>query len=203
MRRQIQRRENVRLNKDQGTLMLCGLCFLCGLVLGSLSVSAMDRSQLDTTTPGLLAYMQHMGNVSASPRADVLATTLFKQGKMPVAIWLLAFAPGGTFAALLLLAVKGGTLGFTAALLHGAFGMSGLGTFLATTLPQNVLAVAACFFTAGHSIRFSTAKKDRRLGYQNPLPAYGFILVQSILLVLLAVFAELLLSPILINIFKP
>lgn len=173
--------------------------FSISVLFGALVVQALQTSQKNELYLYFNNFITYIEQVPLSPNM-ILWESLSQNLKHLGLLWILGLSVIGLPVIIVLVFVKGLSLGFTVAFLFDQYGGKGLQLAIASVLPQNIILVPVTIFVGVAGIVFSIQLIQNRIlqpgdSLFGKFIQYIIIIVVSILFVLLASMYEAYLAP--------
>jgi stage II sporulation protein M len=139
------------------------LIFALGIVLGVFSVRILHETQIKELKEYLDAFLLGLNAQAVLDPLAVVKNAFTQNLKLFLLLWVLGITMVGIPAAIVILCLKGFTLGFTVSFIYTQFSYGGLMFVLGAVVPQNILIIPAFLTAAVASLSFSIMQVQSRL----------------------------------------
>lgn len=139
------------------------LIFILGIVLGVFSVRILHDTQIKELKEYLDAFLLGLNAQAVLDPPAVVKNAFTQNLKLFLLLWVLGITMVGIPAAIVILCLKGFTLGFTVSFIYTQFSYGGLMFVLGAVVPQNILIIPAFLTAAVASLSFSIMQVQSRL----------------------------------------
>lgn len=139
------------------------LIFTLGIVLGVFSVRILHETQIKELKEYLDAFLLGLNAQLVLDPLAVVKNAFTQNLKLFLLLWVLGVTMVGIPAAIVILCLKGFTLGFTVSFIYTQFSYRGLMFVLGAVVPQNLLIIPAFLTAAVASLSFSIMQVQSRL----------------------------------------
>lgn len=192
--------KNKQQKRQMMAFMIC-LLFLLSIIMGAILANGLSLEEVDT-----LQY--HIDKLFCNEQTTKNFVNVFlKYLKYDVLIWLGGCFCYGAVLSAGVLAFRGISLGYTAAILFRTYGVKGIFVIIATMLPQNMVLLPIYFFMTFLAFCFLLEQKSGQSGkgalkreITRKWTEYAILLCASIMIVGIACFIEIYLSGLLMNV---
>lgn len=148
-----------------GYCLMVVATLVLGVVAGAIAATGLSPQDRAGVAGSLLGFLGDLALNEAVPSTgDLLAHTLGQHLRTAAFLWLLGVTVVGFPGVLLILFVRGFSIGFTVGFLVHNLGLSGLAVAAAGVLPQHLLAVPAVLVQGVAAASFSWALLRNRFG---------------------------------------
>ncbi len=139
------------------------LIFILGIVLGVFSVRILHDTQIKELKEYLDAFLLGLNAQAVLDPLAVVKNAFTQNLKLFLLLWVLGITMVGIPAAIVILCLKGFTLGFTVSFIYTQFSYGGLMFVLGAVVPQNIVIIPAFLTAAVASLSFSIMQVQSRL----------------------------------------
>ena len=196
----MQRIKNKQQKRQMMALMIC-LLFLLSTIVGAVLANGLSLEEVGTLQSGI-DELFHNEQITKN-----FVTVFFKYLKYDVLIWLGGCFCYGAILSAGVLAFRGISLGYTAAVLFRTYGAKGILMIVCTMLPQNMVLLPVYFFMTFLAFCFLLEQKSGQSGkgalkreVTRIWTEYAILLCVSVIIVGVACFVEIHLSGLLLNV---
>lgn len=143
------------------------LIFALGITLGVFSVRILPEPQIRELKDYLEAFLLGLNAHTGLEPLGVVKNAFTQNLKLFLLLWVMGITMIGIPGAILILCIKGFTLGFTVSFIYTQFSYGGLMFVLGAVIPQNILIIPAFLTAAVASLSFSFLQVQSRLHKKN------------------------------------
>ena len=150
-------RKDSKSNKPKNSIIkYMTIFFTLGILIGSIYAVLIDNSILEPIHKHLENLQSGSINVS---RNLIFRESMFKHGMIIVMIFFVSYLPNSNLISLVILSIKGASIGFSSSVLIKYYGTRGLWYITLTFLPQTLIMVISYFSLIYFLREATTAKK--------------------------------------------
>ncbi|MEQ8201718.1 MAG: stage II sporulation protein M [Syntrophomonadaceae bacterium] len=195
-------KRHVKENKWQYLLIV--IAFLAGIVMGDFKAGGLTNGVRDHLLGLIDDYLQG-GTGAGVAKQVILWNSFLNQAKSIIAIWFLGLTIIGMPLILVVIFLKGFSLGFTVCFLVSERAVSGILISILSILPQNLIYIPLLIIWSVVGINFSIYITRSHYGGGVPLSrgfaGYTLMMLISLVIVLVGALIEAYLSPLFLGLF--
>lgn len=184
----------VYFRDNRGIVIFMMLVVLAGVCSGALMVRMLDEgpmSELITSFNQFISVLKEDNSDVLSAPA-LLRSSLLKNGAAILLVWVLGLFPVGYIFILLILFLKGLSVGFTAGIIIYHFSLKGAIFCLAALFPHNLLIIPAYLISAAFAFAYSIYLfRNKYLRGKNEHPFLNSYMLYLCIVMLIAVLGAL------------
>lgn len=162
---------------------------ILGSFSGSLIANRMDNFSLDKINVSIENFFVRSDN--SFDRIELFTSEFFKNGKVAVFLWFMAFIPFGKLFLMLLLFLKGLSYGFTSSIFFSLYKSKGVLYIAKYLIPQNFILLPVFIFISVCSFNYVNRIHIKRKNDYHNLLEYLFVLLISLACVFLSSLIEI------------
>lgn len=183
--------------------LVAAAALVAGVVVGAIVAGALAPSERAGVSGPLLGFLSDLAvNQGIPPAAELLRHSAARHLRTAALLWLLGVTVVGFPGVLVILFVRGFSIGFTVGFLVRNLGLPGLAVATAGVLPQHLLSVPVVLVQGVAALSFSLSLFRNRFGrehrarFYQELAGYTAVLAGTSLLLMAAALLESFVSPI-------
>lgn len=155
------------VNDNMALYITVSLLFSLGIGLGVFSVRILQEAQIRDMKEYLDVFLLSLNSPVVLDPVSVVKNAFTQNLKLFLLLWVMGITMVGVPGAILILCLKGFTLGFTISFIYNQFSYGGLMFVLGAIIPQNILIIPAFLTAAVASLSFSLLQMQSRRQKKN------------------------------------
>jgi stage II sporulation protein M len=160
--------KNIYKNKknfsQKSLLNLIVIYLIIGALFGSIIANKINNQTYNKINSQIKYFLHtiNKNNITCENRLDIFLSEFFKDAKIVLFLWLMAFIPVGRFFIALILFFKSFTYGFTSSVLFDVYKINGLIYAFKYILMQNIILLPIFVFISFCSLNYISIKQDKK-----------------------------------------
>lgn len=192
--------------KNIALYLITILSFTIGISTGAFTVNALGDTQSDELYSYLQEFLYIMGTQDSVNVTELLKLSIFNHLKIIIILWVLGITVIGIPLILIIIGIKGFTIGFTVGFLIRYMDFKGVLFTVLAILPQSIIVIPCYILAAVICINFAltiarsrTKKKYRKEDIRTQFFSYSTIIILLFFVLMIGSIVEAYITPIFIK----